>query len=157
MWTRGRITFLTIAMLGALGTIAGQAGASHAGAIANCGTSGTFTVKAAENNAGFQSPLPTSVIVFEEGGALTVQQISRDGQLLFTRADMGRVRNSLTEVTCSITTGSDGVFTVTGILTGYTTSAFCLPHGQAVVRTITRVMSSSSQSTPPPRTTTRRI
>ena len=118
MSRRGTTTFLAMSMLVALGTTVGQALASHAGALVDCGTAGTFTVRAAENSAGFQSPLPTSVIVFEEGGVLTVQRISRDGQLLFTRADKGQERNSLTEVTCSIATGSDGVFTVTGILTG---------------------------------------
>jgi hypothetical protein len=118
MSRRRAITPLAITVLFALGTLAGPAVASHAGAIANCGTAGTFTVRAAENNAGFQSPLPSSVIVFEEGGVLTVQEISRDGQLLFTRADTGRERNNLTEVTCSFTTGSQGTFTVKGILTG---------------------------------------
>jgi hypothetical protein len=117
MFRRGTITFLASAMLVALGT-AGQAVASHAGTIVDCGTAGTFTVRATENSAGFQAPFPTSVIVLEEGGVLTVQSISRDGQPLGSRADNGRQRNSLTEVTCSITTGSDGVFTVTGILTG---------------------------------------
>lgn len=116
MSKRGGIT-LAIATLVALGSVAGPAVASHAGAIANCGTAGTFTVKAAENSAGFQSPLPTSVIVFDEGGALTVREVSRDGQLLFTRADTGREKDNLTEITCSFTTGSDGTFTVTGILT----------------------------------------
>jgi hypothetical protein len=118
MSKRGGITVLAIAMLVALGTLAGPGVASHAGAIANCGGSGMFTVQAAENSAGFQSPLPTSVIVFEEGGVLSVQEVSRNGQLLFTRADTGRERNNLTEVTCSFTTGMGDVFTVTGILTG---------------------------------------
>jgi hypothetical protein len=113
---RGRLTS-AIATFVALGSVAGQASASHAGAVANCGHAGTFTVKAADNSAGFQSPLPTSVIVFEEGGVLTVHKILHDGQLLFTRADTGLEANSLTEVTCSFTTGSQGTFTVTGILT----------------------------------------
>jgi hypothetical protein len=113
---RGGIT-LAIATLVALGGVAGPAVASHAGATANCGGAGTFTVKAAENSAGFQSPFPTSVIVFEEGGVLTVHEVSRDGQLLVTRADTGRENDNLTEITCSFTTGSDGTFTVTGILT----------------------------------------
>jgi hypothetical protein len=117
MSRRGAITLLATTMLVAAGTLAGSAIASHAGAIADCGTAGTFTVKAADNSGGFQSPLPTSVIAFEEGGVLTVQRIARDGQLIFDRGVTGRERNSLTEVTCSITTGSDGVFTVTGILT----------------------------------------
>src|SRR5512132_2411797 len=85
---RGRLTF-AIATLVALGSVAGQASARHAGAIANCGDAGTFTVKAADNSAGFQSPLPTSVIVFEEGGVLTFHKISHDGQLLFTRGGYG--------------------------------------------------------------------
>jgi hypothetical protein len=97
--------------------VVGPAVASHAGAIADCGSAGTFTVQAAENSAGFQSPFPTSVIVFEEGGVLTVYEVSRDGQLLLTRADTGRAKNNLNEITCSFTTGSDGTFTVTGILT----------------------------------------
>jgi ethanolamine ammonia-lyase small subunit len=118
MSRRGAIAFLATSLLVALGMTTGQAVASHAGAIVDCGTAGTFTVSAAENRAGFQSPFPTSVIVFQEGGVLTVQSVARDGQLLFTRADNGRQRNSLTEVTCSFATGSDGVFTVTGILTG---------------------------------------
>jgi hypothetical protein len=118
MSRRGAIPLLASTMLVVLGTLAGPAIASHAGAIADCGTAGTFTVKAADNSGGFQSPLPTSVIVFEEGGVLTVQRISRDGQLIFSRAETGRAQNSLTEVTCQIATGSDGVFTVTGILIG---------------------------------------
>jgi hypothetical protein len=105
-------------MLVVLGTLAGPALASHAGAIVDCDAAGTFTVKAAENSAGFESPFPTSVIVLEEGGVLTVQRISRDGQLIFDRGATGRAQNNLTEVTCQIATGSQGVFTVTGILTG---------------------------------------
>jgi hypothetical protein len=112
---RGGIT-LAMTVLVTLG-VAAPAVASHAGAIANCGGAGTFTVKAAENNGGFQSPLPSSVIVFQEGGVLTVHEVSRDGQLLFTRAETGREKNNLAEVTCTFTTGSDGTFTVTGILT----------------------------------------
>jgi hypothetical protein len=113
---RGGIT-LAIATLVALGSVAGSAVASHAGSIADCGSAGTFTVKAAENNAGFESPFPTSVIVFEEGGTLTVREVSRDGQLLLTRANTGRATDNITEITCSFTTDSDGTFTVTGILT----------------------------------------
>ena len=112
----GGIT-LAIGTLVALGGVAGPALASHAGSIANCGSAGTFTVKAAANSAGFESPFPTSVIVFEEGGVLTVREISRDGQPLLTRADTGRAKDSHTEVTCTFTTDSDGTFTVTGILT----------------------------------------
>jgi hypothetical protein len=105
-------------MLVVLGAFAGPALASHAGAIVDCDAAGTFTVKATENSAGFESPFPTSVIVLEEGRVLTVQRISRDGQLIFDRAVTGRAQNNLTEVTCEIATGFQGVFTVTGILTG---------------------------------------
>jgi|SRR5215204_1658245 len=112
--SRSGIT-LAIAVLVALVGVTGQAVASHAGAIANCGDAGTFTVKAAQNSGGFQSPFPTSVILFEEGGVLTANEISRDGQLLLSRADTGRNKDALTEITCSFTTGSDGTFTVTGI------------------------------------------
>jgi hypothetical protein len=92
--------------------------ASHAGATADCGAAGTFTVKAATNSAGFQSPTPFTAIVFEENAVLTAQQVSRNGVLLFTRAGMGAQQNNLSEVTCSFTTVSDGTFTVTGVLAG---------------------------------------
>jgi hypothetical protein len=117
MSRRGAVTLLgTITFVG-LASLAGPAAGSHAGAIADCGTAGTFTVKATDNAAGSQSPTPFTAVVFEEGGVLTVHEISRNGQLLFTRADNGRARNSLTEVTCSFTSVSDGTFTVKGILT----------------------------------------
>jgi protein-L-isoaspartate O-methyltransferase len=92
--------------------------ASHAGATVNRGSAGTFTVKAATNSAGFQSPTPFNAIVLEEGGVLTVQQILRNGALVFTRADTGAQENTVTEVTCSFTTGDGDTFTVTGILAG---------------------------------------
>lgn len=116
MSRRGAITLLGTITLG-LATLAGPAAGSHAGAIADCGTAGTFTVKATDNATGFQSPSPSTAIVFEEGGVLTVHELSRNGQLVFTRADNGRARNSLTEVTCSFTSESNGTFTVKGILT----------------------------------------
>jgi hypothetical protein len=117
MSRRRAITLLTTIALVGLATFAGPAAGSHAGALADCGTAGTFTVKATDNAAGSQSPTPFTAVVFEGGGVLTVQEISRNGQLLFTRASNGRARNSLTEVTCSFTSLSDGTFTVTGILT----------------------------------------
>ena len=117
MSKRGGIT-LAIATLTALGSAAQPASASHADSVANCGSAGTFTVKAAANNAGFESPFPTSVILFEEGVTLTVREISRNGQLLVSRGDTGRANDGLTETTCTFTTDSDGTFTVTGVLTG---------------------------------------
>jgi hypothetical protein len=93
-----------------------SAGASHAGAIADCGSAGTFTVKATTNSAGFQSPTPFTAILFEEGGVLTAHQVVVNGELLFTRAVNGAQRNNVTEVTCSFTTGAGDDFIVTGIL-----------------------------------------
>ena len=92
--------------------------ASHAGATADCGAAGTFTVKSATNSAGFQSPTPFNAVVFEEGGVLTVQQILRNGQLVFTKAATGAAQNAVAEVTCSFTSGEGDTFTVTGILAG---------------------------------------
>jgi hypothetical protein len=93
-----------------------SAGATHAGAIANCGTAGTFTVKATTNSAGFQSPTPFTAILFEEGGVLTAHQVFVNGELLFTRAANGAQKNNVAEVTCSFTIGAGDAFIVTGIL-----------------------------------------
>jgi hypothetical protein len=108
------IAFATVAAF----AVAQSALASHAGAAVNCGSAGTFTVRAVTNSAGFQSPTPFNAVVFEEGGVLTVQQILRNGALVFTRADTGAQSNAVTEVTCSLTTGDGDTFTVTGILAG---------------------------------------
>jgi hypothetical protein len=99
-----------------LGAFAQPVGASHAGAIADCGSAGTFTVRAQDNSADFQSPAPDKLVLFEEGRALTVLELSVDGQLIFSRAETGRTNNSRQEVTCSFTLGAGPLFTVTGIL-----------------------------------------
>jgi hypothetical protein len=105
--------FFTVMLFAAF---APSAGASHNGAIADCGTAGTFTVKATPNNGGFQSPAPDKLILFEEGAVLTVQQLSVDGELIFTRAATGSQHNAITQVTCSFTIGAGSTFVVTGIL-----------------------------------------
>jgi hypothetical protein len=101
-----------------LAAFAQSAGATHAGAIADCGSAGTFTVKAQDNGAGTQSPDPGYVVLFEEGGALSVQQLYVEGQLVWSAADTGRAKNNVTEATCSFRNADPGeLFTVVGVLT----------------------------------------
>jgi hypothetical protein len=100
-----------------LGLFAGSASASHAGALATCDNGDTFTLRAAENSAGFQSPAPDHVLLFEEGGALTVLRLSVDGNMVIDRAETGRTRNAVNEVTCSFMLGAGPFFEVTGVLT----------------------------------------
>jgi hypothetical protein len=117
MSMRRGITVLMVGALVVLGTFAQPAGATHAGAIADCGSAGTFTVTAHDNGAGFQSPAPADVLVFEEGGTLAILEFYANGQLLFSNAQTGRANNNLEEVTCSFTTGGGVLFTAIGILT----------------------------------------
>jgi hypothetical protein len=100
-----------------VGLFAGSASASHAGALATCDNGDTFTLRAAENSAGFQSPAPDHVLIFEEGGVLTVSRLSVDGNLVIDRAETGRTSNAVNEVTCSFTLGAGPFFEVTGVLT----------------------------------------
>jgi hypothetical protein len=117
MSMRRTIMALAVGALVVLGTFAQAAAASHAGAIADCGSAGTFTLKAHDNSAGFQSPGAGDVLVFEEGGTLAILEFYANGQLLFSNAQTGRANNNLEEVTCSFT-NLDGVsFTAVGILT----------------------------------------
>jgi hypothetical protein len=118
MSMRRGITALTVGALVVLGTFAQPAGATHAGAIADCGSAGTFTVKAQDNGAGVQSPAPDKVVVFEEGGTLTVLEFSINGQLVWSAAQTGRASNNVEEVTCSFRNADPGeLFTATGIFT----------------------------------------
>jgi len=89
------------------------AGASHAGATADCGTAGTFTVKATTNSADFQSPAPDKVVLFEEGGVLSVRQLYVNGELVLTRG--ATVPH---EATCTFTIGAGPTFTVIGTIAG---------------------------------------
>ena len=107
------VTAIVATTAGVLCAFAPSAVASHAGATADCGTAGTFTIKAQPNNAGFQSPAPDKVILFEEGGVLTVRQLYINGELVLTRG--AAVPN---EVTCSFTIGAGATFTVIGTLAG---------------------------------------
>ena len=104
---------------GALALAAAPAFASHAGTTADCGSAGTFTIRAIQTAAGsHQAPEPASIIVFREGGALTVFEFRVNGQLRFTLADQGRQQNALDEVTCTFQNEAGATFEVTGILAG---------------------------------------
>ncbi len=116
MLIRRAATAVACAALG-LGLFAGSASASHAGALATCDNGDTFTIRAAENSAGFQSPAPDHVLIFEGGGVLTLSRLSVDGNLVIDRAETGRTRNAVDEVTCSFTLGAGPFFEVTGVLT----------------------------------------
>jgi hypothetical protein len=96
--------------------LGGSALASHAGAAVICDSGGPFTLRAAENNAGFQSPAPFHVLIFEEGGVLAVRSVRVNGNLLYSNAETGHANNALTEVSCSFTIGAGAFFQVTGIL-----------------------------------------
>jgi hypothetical protein len=118
MSMRRVITMLTIGTLVVLGTSAQPAAATHDGAIADCGSAGTFTVKAQDNGAGVQSPDPGKLVLFEQGGALTVFDFYVNGQLVLSLAQTGRAHNNVEEVTCSFRNADPGeLFTVTGVLT----------------------------------------
>jgi hypothetical protein len=101
------------ATVGVFAALAPSAVASHAGATADCGTAGTFTIKATTNMAGFQSPAPDKLILFEEGGVLTVRRLYVEGELVLTRGTT--VPN---EVTCTFTIGAGLTFTAIGTLAG---------------------------------------
>ena len=115
MFIRRAATAVTCAAA-SLGLFAGSASASHAGALATCDNGETFTIRAAENSAGFQSPAPDHVLIFEEGGVLTLSRLSVDGNVVIDRAVTGRTSNAVNEVTCSFMLGDGPVFEVTGVL-----------------------------------------
>lgn len=117
---RAVIAFATCAA--ALG-LSGTAMAGHDDETATCtiGTTvTTFTIRATPNSAGFESPNPFNVLVFEEGAVLTAHTVRLNGNLLFSHAVTGRAQNALTEVTCTFTVGpgmgAGSVFEITGIL-----------------------------------------
>jgi hypothetical protein len=114
----GRTATAVACAVASLGLFAGSASASHAGQPATCDNGDTFTLRAAENSADFQSPAPDHVLIFEEGGVLTVLRLSVNGNLAIDRAATGRAGNAVNEVTCSFTLGLGGpAFVVTGVLT----------------------------------------
>jgi hypothetical protein len=100
-----------------LGLCVGSASASHAGQPVTCDNGDAFTLRAAENSAGFQSPAPDHVLIFEEGGVLTVSRLSVNGNVVIDRAVTGRAGNAVDEVTCWFFLGDGPFFAVTGVLT----------------------------------------
>jgi hypothetical protein len=117
---RAKIVFATCA---AAFVLPGSAVAGHDDELATCtiGTTETmFTIRATANSAGFESPNPFRVLVFEEGAVLTAHTVFVNDSLLFSHAVTGRAQNSLTEVTCRFTvgqgTGEGSRFVITGIL-----------------------------------------
>jgi len=114
---------IALAMCAAAFVLPGSAVAGHDDETATCtmGTTvTTFTIRATANSAGFESPDPFRVLVFEEGAVLTAQTVRVNGNLLFSHAVTGETQNALTEVTCTFTVGpgmgAGSVFEVTGIL-----------------------------------------
>ena len=112
-----RATTAVACAVASLGLFAGSASASHAGARVTCDNGGPFTLRAAENSAGFQSPAPDHVLLFEEGGVLTVLRLSVNGNVVIDRAVTGQAKNPVDEVTCSFFLGDGPFFEVTGVLT----------------------------------------
>ena len=100
-----------------VGLLAQPAVALHEGAIADCGTTGTFTLHGTPNNAGFQSPPVNSVLQFEGGGTLSIISASEDGVLVWDPAVVGRASNALEEVTCTFTLANGVELEITGIYT----------------------------------------
>ena len=100
--------------------LTGSAVAGHDDETATCTNGTTFTIRATANSAGFESPNPFNVLVFEEGAVLTAHTVRVNGSLVFSHAITGRAQNKLTEITCTFTvgegTGAGSVFEVTGIL-----------------------------------------
>ena len=91
---------------------------SHAEETLDCGSAGTFVMRATETGAGdHQAPEPSSVLLLEGGGALTVLEFWVNGQLRFANASTGRGNNAVTEVTCSFRNEAGMLFEVNGILT----------------------------------------
>lgn len=115
MSIRAVVTTLATCAVATLG-LCGSAVASHAGAAVTCDNGASFTLRATDNGTGFQSPSPFTVLLFEEGGVLTIHSVRVDGNPLFSHADTGLAQNALTEVTCSFTIGAGAFFEVTGIL-----------------------------------------
>jgi hypothetical protein len=125
-WGRGKVMAGIRHGIGVLATVATAtlvvvaqpAAAFHRGATADCGDAGVFTVRATPNGAGFESPSPNSILLFEEGGTLSIRRAVRDGVLVWDSAAVGMAHNNVDEVTCSITLANGVHLVVTGVYTG---------------------------------------
>jgi hypothetical protein len=114
----GLTVALTMAAMG-LGVYALPASALHAGATADCGSAGTFTIHATQTPLGplNEQPHPGIVLIFEEGGVLTVFKLAVNGQVFVDKNETGRAMNNVNEVTCTFTLPDIGVIEATGVLT----------------------------------------
>ena len=102
----------------ATGALALPAAALHEGAIADCGTAGTFTLRSTPNSGGFSSPPVNSVLRFEGGGTLSIMREYRDGVLDWEPgAGVGIASNNLEEVTCTFTLANGVELAITGVYT----------------------------------------
>ena len=111
-----RAGILVACAVASVGLFAGSAHATHAGALVTCDNGDRFHIRAVDNGAGFQSPKPSDVLIFQEGGVLTIFRLSVNGELQFSFAETGQANNAVEEVTCSFTIGAGAFFEVTGIL-----------------------------------------
>jgi hypothetical protein len=114
-----KLRAVIVLLVSAMATIAlfvDSASATHPGALVTCDNGDTYTLRAVDNGAGFQSPKQGDVLIFKEGGVLTVLRLSVNGDLRFSFAETGRAKNAVTEVTCSFTIGAGAFFEVTGVL-----------------------------------------
>jgi hypothetical protein len=109
---------------GLLGLSVLPVAAVHAGAIVDCGTSGTFTIKTASTGAGLQPPSFFDVLVFEEHNTLTILRLTINGEptfindhTVFDLATMGRAHWKANEATCTFTLANGDLVEVTGVLT----------------------------------------
>jgi len=106
--------FVAIAWVGLL---AQPVAALHTGAIVDCGSAGTFTIKTSTTGAGIFPPSFFDVIVFEEHGTLTVHSVSINGQLIVEVATVGRLQGNAEWATCSFTLANGDDVEITGVLT----------------------------------------
>jgi hypothetical protein len=121
--SRRRSAVATSLTLAALVALAQPAVALHGGAAVDCGDAGTFTIRATPNGAGFEAPVFTGVILFEEGGSLTLEVVYRNGVLQWDDAAVGVAANAIEETTCTFTAANGDYTEVTGVLTGYGSAA----------------------------------
>jgi hypothetical protein len=117
MIRHGIAVIAVVAAMG-IGAFAQPAGAFHAGEVVDCGSAGTFTIRAMPTRAAIQpeAPGPDNVLFFEEGGTLTVFQLVVNGQVVVDKNATARALNNVDEVTCTLTFEL-GVFEITGVLT----------------------------------------
>jgi hypothetical protein len=106
-----------LVVLASVGLLAQPAAASHENAIVDCGDAGTFTLRTTPGG-GFFWPGPTSVLLFDGGGTLSVLIVFRNDVLLYDDPATGVENNAVEEVTCSFTLANGDELEITGVYTG---------------------------------------